>query len=204
MSSASSALAGFFNVRRIPSRALGREGLEQVVEQVVHDGLRDVGDDREGPLHVAADRRVADRLLAHVAGLEEEPRRRVRPGPHPLGAEARLDVLARGRGEALARLEHFLRFDELALEGVVDRDDVDDGIEVERCSLRRGAGLDRRVAAREREGAEHRARLGAAILFAQRGVAALDVPARDDEAEEAVAPPESATPMVLKAPVFSK
>ena len=32
------------------------------------------------------------------------------------------DVLARERGESLAGLEHLLRLDELALEGVVDRD----------------------------------------------------------------------------------
>ena len=44
-------------------------------------------------LAVATDGRVTDGLLAHVARLQEEPVGAIGPGPHPLGAQAGLDVL---------------------------------------------------------------------------------------------------------------
>ena len=52
---------------------------------------------------VAAHGRVADGLLAHVAGLQEERAGRVGPVPHPLPAQPRLDVLARQLGWRLLR-----------------------------------------------------------------------------------------------------
>ena len=144
---------------------------------------------RQRPLEVAADGRVADRLLAHVARLQEQAARAVGPAPHPLGADSRLHVLARGPVDRLARLQHGGDGGQLAIEGLVDVARHERRADLGGGPLGGEAGLGGGEAGRHEEGAQGLGRAAVAIGLREVGVAAVEVAPGDDEAEQAVAAP---------------
>ncbi len=138
--------------RRHRRDALVARLLLQVLQQVHHHRLRQVRDDRQRAHEVAADGGVAHGLLRHVARLEEQPARRVRPVPHALRAQPRLDVLQRDGRQRAGLAQHLLRRRHLALEGVVDVHDGEGHAELLRDERRRVARALRRVARGHEEG----------------------------------------------------
>ena len=172
-------------VREDDLNAGPRSRAAQVGEQEVHDRLRHVRDHAQPPLEVTADRGVAHGLLGHVARLQEEPARRVRPVPHPLTADPRLNVLLRDGRHGLVRLQHGPHGLELPVEGVVD------GQHLERHAELRADGLSpapwhvRRVARRHVEGPHQRAAARVRLGLAP---PTLDPTPHEQEREQTVSP----------------
>ncbi len=154
-------------------------------------------------LEIAADGRVADRLLAHVAGLEEQRAAGVRPVPHPGAAHARLDVLLGDRSVGAGRLaEHRLGRLEPRDAKASSIGSTMNGAPSSSAILRGGAaGRVAREARRHEERVDRSSPSCAARAprrERRRGSMLERAPARTRSVSSESRPPESATPIELE------